>query len=147
MSPDDIYNDAFWRDKEDEVVVTDIRHSFAFVFQQVAWIHKIHYRKEKALSTKFDDIKVAVEKMYFDGVLNDYLYENLQSCFKQYPTMLIGNLKDEEKKIGREKQLERLRKLKEFLQILIGDLSGEINDLTNQEIDSDTKELLREYFN
>lgn len=146
MSPYDYNDDAFWHEREKETIVTDVRHNFAFVFQQVVMIHKFYYT-DSNLSTKAEEVMEAAKKMFEKEQLSEYLYENLLSAYKQYPTMLIGNLKDEEKKIGREKQFERLKKLKEFLTILIGDLSGEINDLTNQEIDSNTKELLREYFN
>ena len=39
MSPYDYNDDAFWREREKETIVTDVRHNFAFVFQQVVMIH------------------------------------------------------------------------------------------------------------
>ena len=60
--------------------------------------------------------------------------------------MLIGNLKEEEKKIGKEKQFERLNKLKEFLTILIGDLSEELHELIEEQNDAEKQSIIREYF-
>ena len=146
MSPNETYNEAFWREKEDEVIVTDIRHSFAFVFQQVVMIHKFYYTDSK-LSTKAEEVMEAAKKMFEKEQISEYLYENLLSAYKQYPTMLIGNLKDEEKKIGREKQFERLKNLREFLTILIGDLSEELHELIEEQSDTEKRAYIREYFN
>lgn len=98
------------------------------------------------LSTKAEEVMEAAKKMFEKEQLSEYLYENLLSAYKQYPTMLIGNLKDEEKKIGREKQFERLKKLKEFLTILIGDLSEELHDLIESQNDAEKQSIIREYF-
>lgn len=86
------------------------------------------------------------KKMFEKEQLSEYLYKNLLSAYKQYPTMLIGNLKDEEKKIGREKQFERLKKLKYFLTILIGDLSEELHELVEEQNDAEKRAIIREYF-
>ncbi len=145
MSPYDIYDDAFWREREKETIVTDVRHNFAFVFQQVVMIHKFYY-PDSQLSTKAEEVMEAVLKMYKEGKLSDYLYENLVSAYKQYPTMLIGNLKEEDKQVGREKQFERLKKLKEFLTILIGDLSEELHDLIEAQNDAEKQAIIRNYF-
>ena len=146
MSPYDYNDDAFWREREKETIVTDVRHNFAFVFQQVVMIHKFYYRDSK-LSTKAEEVMEASKQMFEKEQLSEYLYENLLSAYKQYPTMLIGNLKDEEKKIGREKQFERLKKLKEFLTILIGDLSEELHELIAEQNDAEKQAIIREYFN
>ena len=146
MSPYDIYDDAFWREREKETIVTDVRHNFAFVFQQVVMIHKFYYRDSK-LSTKAEEVMEAAKQMFEKEQLSEYLFENLLSAYKQYPSMLIGNLKDEEKRIGREKQFERLSKLKEFLTILIGDLSEELHELIEEQNDAEKRAFIREYFN
>ena len=146
MSPYDIYDDAFWRERKKETIVTDVRHNFAFVFQQVVMIHKFYYRDSK-LSTKAEEVMEAAKMMFEKEQLSEYLYENLLSAYKQYPTMLIGNLKEEEKRIGREKQFERLSKLKEFLTILIGDLSEELHELIEEQNDAEKRAFIREYFN
>ena len=145
MSPYDYNDDAFWREREKETIVTDVRHNFAFVFQQVVIIHKFYYT-DSNLSTKAEEVMEAAKKMLEKEQLTEYLYENLLSAYKQYPSMLIGNLKDEEKKIGREKQFERLKKLKEFLTILIGDLSEELHDLIESQNDASKRAFIREYF-
>ena len=146
MSPYDYNDDAFWREREKETIVTDVRHNFAFVFQQVVMIHKFYYPDSK-LSTKAEEVMEAVLKMYKEGKLSDYLYENLVSAYKQYPTMLIGNLKEEDKQVGREKQFERLKKLKEFLTILIGDLSEELHELIEEQNNAEKRAFIRDYFN
>ena len=81
MSPYDYNDDAFWREREKETIVTDVRHNFAFVFQQVVMIHKFYYPDSK-LSTKAEEVMEAVLKMYKEGKLSDYLYENLVSAYK-----------------------------------------------------------------
>ena len=101
MSPYDYKDDDFWHEREKETIVTDVRHNFAFVFQQVVMIHKFYYT-DSNLSTK-DEVMESSKKMFEKEQLSEYLYESLLSAYKQYPTMLIGNLKDEEKTIGREK--------------------------------------------
>lgn len=125
--------------------MTDVRHNFAFVFQQVVMINKFYYT-DSNLSTKVDEVMESSKKMFEKEQLSEYLYKNLLSAYKQYPTMLIGNLKDEEKKIGREKQFERLKKLKYFLTILIGDLSEELHELVEEQNDAEKRAIIREYF-
>ena len=128
MSPCDYNDDASWHEREEEIIVADVRHNFAFVFQQVVMIHKFYYH-DFNLSSRAEEVIKAVKKMFEKEQLSEYLYENLLSAYEQYPTMLIGNLKEEEKMIGREKQFERIKKLREFLTILIGDLSQELHEL------------------
>ena len=145
MSPYDYNDDAFWREREKETIVTDVRHNFAFVFQQVVMIHRFYYT-DSNLSTKAEEVMEVAKKMFEKEQLSEYLYENLLSAYKQYPTMLIGNLKDEEKTIGWEKQFERLKKLKEFLIILNGDLSEELHDLIEAQNDAEKQAIIRNYF-
>lgn len=128
-----------------KTIVTNVRHNFAFVFQQVVMIHKFYYT-DYNLSTKAEEVMEASKKMFEKEQLSEYLYENLLSAYKPYPTMLIGNLKDEEKKIGREKQFERLEKLKESLTILIGDLSLGLHDLIEAQNDAEKQAIIRNYF-
>lgn len=99
MSPYDYNDDVLWSEREKETIVTDVRHNFAFVFQQVVMINKFYYT-DSNLSTKVDEVMESSKKMFEKEQLSEYLYKNLLSAYKQYPTMLIGNLKDEEKKIG-----------------------------------------------
>lgn len=145
MSPYNYNDDAFWREREKETIVTDVRHNFAFVFQQVVIIHRFYYT-DSNLSTKAEEVMEVAKKMFEKEQLSEYLYENLLSAYKQYPTMLIGNLKDEEKTIGWEKQFERLKKLKEFLIILNGDLSEELHDLIEAQNDAEKQAIIRNYF-
>ncbi len=144
MSPNTYFDNDFEL-KERETIVIDIRSSYSFIFNQIVQIYKIHHQYEK-LSSKAEEVVNAVEKLHNEGNFNDYLYENFQSCYVQYPTMLVSNLVEEKEKVGSEKQFERLNKLKGLLKIYIGELSEEINDLVDQEYDSDMKEIVRKYF-
>ena len=63
MSPYDYNDDAFWREREKETIVTDVRHNFAFVFQQVVMIHKFYYT-DSNLSTKAEEVMEAAKKMF-----------------------------------------------------------------------------------
>ena len=50
------------------------------------------------------------------------------------------------KKICKEKQFERLKKLKEFLTILISDLSEKLHDLIEAQNDAEKQTIIRNYF-
>ena len=63
MSPYDYNDDAFWHEREKETIVTDVRHNFAFVFQQVVMIHKFYYI-DSNLSTKAEEVMEAAKKMF-----------------------------------------------------------------------------------
>ena len=71
-----------------EVSAGEVRSKFAFLFGSIAELYRFYYGKKP--STKFEDIKVAVEKLKADDNLSDYLSENLAEAFLLYPTLLPG---------------------------------------------------------
>ena len=147
MSPGNFYvPDEYFAQREKEVIVQDIRHNYAFIFSQVVQLYKFYYPKEKNLTTKAEDVESRVHKLYKEGKLSEYLYENFCSIMKQYPTMLPGNLA-KEKAVDKDKQFERLSKLKQLLNIYIGDLAEELGDVIKASNDYEEKTIIRKYFN
>lgn len=61
--------------------------------------------------------------------------------------MLPGNLAKERTLVGAGKQFERLSKLKQLLNIYIGDLAEELGDVIKASVEYEKKVLIREYFN
>lgn len=61
--------------------------------------------------------------------------------------MLPGNLAKEGTLVGADKQFERLSKLKQLLNIYIGDLAEELGDVIKASVEYEKKVLIREYFN
>lgn len=69
MSPNE-HNEDIFSLGERETVVTDIRSSYSFIFNQLVQIYKTHHQDEK-LSTKAK-VAVAVETLHNEGKLTDY---------------------------------------------------------------------------
>lgn len=129
-----------------QMLVSEIRSNYAFIFGQIIQMYKIHYPYEKGLSTRAEEVTKRVEKLYSDKRIEEYIYENYLSIMKQYPTMLAGELAKERLSAGVDRQLERLNNLKQLLDLFIGDLSMELGDLIDESIKEDKKEFLRQYF-
>ena len=146
MSPDSFYDsEEYYALREKEVIVQDIRHNYAFIFSQVVQLFKFYHPKEKGLTTKAEDVESRAKTLYKEGKFSDYLYENFQSIMKQYPSMLPGNLA-KERAVDKDKQFERLNKLKQLLNIYIGDLSEELSDVIKASDDYETRQIIKEYF-
>ncbi len=146
MSPDSFYDsEEYYALREKEVIVQDIRHNYAFIFSQVVQLFKFYHPKEKGLTTKAEDVESRAKTLYEERKLSDYLYENFQSIMKQYPSMLPGNLA-KERAVDKDKQFERLNKLKQLLNIYIGDLSEELSDVIKASDDYETRQIIKEYF-
>ena len=136
MSPDSFYDsEEYYALRKKEVIVQDIRHNYAFIFSQVVQLFKFYYPKEKGLTTKAEDVESRMHTLFKEEKISDYLYENFQSIMKQYPTMLPGNLAKERTLVGADKQFERLSKLKQLLNIYIGDLCEELSDVIKASVD------------
>ena len=73
MSPNE-YNEDIFSLRERETIVTDIRSSYSFIFNQLVQIYKFHHQDEK-LSTKAEEVADAVETLHNEGKITDYLYE------------------------------------------------------------------------
>lgn len=147
MSPDNFYvSDEYFAQREKEVIVTDIRHNYAFIFSQVVQLYKFYHPKEKGLTTKAEDVESRINILYKEEKFSEYLYENFCSIMKQYPTMLPGNLA-KERAVNPDKQFERLSKLKQLLNIYIGDLAEELGDVIKASNEYEEKTIIRKYFN
>ena len=83
--------------------------------------------------------------LYKEGKISEYLYENFCSIMKQYPTMLPGNLA-KERAVDANKQFERLSKLKQLLNIYIGDLCEELSDVIKASVDYEKRSIIKKYF-
>lgn len=59
--------------------------------------------------------------------------------------MLPGNL-TKERMVDKDKQFERLSKLKQLLNICIGDLYEELSNVIKASNDYETKQIIKEYF-
>ena len=134
-------------DLERLTIVQDIRHSYGFIFSQIEQIFQFYYPDyNKKLSKKAEDIETRIQILYKDKSISEYLYLNFFAVYTQYPTLLPGNLAKERSKDGEEKQYERLSKLKQLLNLYIGDLSDELSEIIKSKMDAADKELIREYF-
>lgn len=128
---------------EIDISVSGTRSKFAFLFSSIAELYRFYY--ETKPSCKFEDIKISVNKLIEDGYLDDYFQANLERAFNLYPTLLPGVVAANFKK-DENKELERLTKLNKFLDILIGDICGEINDRV-EEINQYEKDRITEWIN
>ena len=147
MSPDSFYDsEEYYALREKEVIVQDIRHNYAFIFSQVVQLYKFYHPKEKGLTTKAEDVESRVNILYKEEKFSEYLYENFCSIMKQYPTMLPGNLA-KEREVNPDKQFERLSKLKQLLNIYIGDLAEELGDAIKASNEYEEKTIIRKHFN
>lgn len=146
MSPDTyFYNEE---DLERQVIVQDIRHNYGFIFSQITQLFQFYYPDyNKKLSKRAEDIETRIQILYRYKQISEYLYLNFFSVYKHYETLLSGNLVKERKTIGADKQYERLKNLKDLLTIYIGDLSEEISDVIKQQIESDKRNFIKQYFN
>lgn len=146
MSPDSFCDsEEYYALREKEVLVQDIRHNYAFIFSQMVQLFKFYHPKEKGLTTKAEDVESRAKTLYEEEKLSDYLYENFQSIMKQYPSMLPGNLA-KERAMDKDKQFERLSRLKQLLNIYIGDLCEELSDVIKASNDYETRQMIKEYF-
>ena len=144
MSPDNFYNEEYLNK---QVIVQDIRHNYAFIFSQVVQLFKFYHPEAKGLTTKADDVESRMHILKREGEISDYLYDNFFSVMKQYKTMLPGELAKEKEAVGADKQFERLSRLKQLLNIYIGELSEEISDVIKASEDYEKQAIIRKYFN
>lgn len=121
-----------------DISAGEARSKFAFLFSSVAELYRFYY--EKKPSTKFEDIKAAVEKLKADNYLSEYLVLNLEKIFNFYPTLLPGVVAQNYKVNATEEQ-KRLNNLGQLLDLIIGDICGEINEKV-QEMEEHDKEYL-----
>ena len=120
--------------------VGETRSKFAFLFNSIAELYRFYYGKK--LSSKFEDVKKMKETLLADGHLDDYLQSNLENAFAMYPTLLPGVVAQNFRKDAKKEQA-RIGNLSAFLDILIGDVCGEINDKVDEMKEHDKESVMR----
>lgn len=105
----------------------ELRTKYAYIFETVAEIYKLYHQGEK-VATRYEKVVELTQKLYDEGVFDDYIYESLQGAYKQYPTLLPGVVQEGYKN-NREKEIEHLNKLYELLSMMQSDLSQLFHDI------------------
>lgn len=95
-----------------------VRSKYSFLFGCIAELYRFHYGRKP--SSKFEDIKAAVEEMKRDEKISDYLSTNLDSLFGHYPELMPGKFQEQ----------SFLDRLDAGLDLIIGDLCAEISELS-----------------
>ena len=108
-----------------------VRARYAFLFDSVAELYWLRYGKRP--SKRFEEIKIATEKLKEDGFLSEFLAANLVVNYEAYPSLLPGKAPDQ----------EWLNKLHELLNITIGDLCAEIKEITDKSESHSRETLIR----
>lgn len=117
---------------------TEVRSKFAFIFECVIRLYEMQIGKRP--SKRFEDAVKATEELHDRDYLSDYIYENLKMVYELYPTMLPGKVAEGYQK-NREAEEERLIRLAKLLGMVIGDLCGEINELSEKASLHDREQL------
>lgn len=124
---------------EIDFTVGEVRSKYAFLFSSIAELYRLYYGTKP--STKFEDVKKAANHLIRDSHLSEYLKVNLESVFDLYssllPSVVVNNFKKDE-----QNEHERLNKLGALVDILIGDVCGEINEKVQQSLKYDRDSLL-----
>ena len=106
-----------------------IRTKYAQVFKCVVQLYRLREPGER--STKFEDVVKLTEEMHQEGLLSDYLYENLNEAYNLYQTLLPGKVAAGYKKNHLEEE-NKLSKIEQLLDMLIKDLNEEIADVAER---------------
>ena len=145
MSPKEYFNNE--DSLEQQTIVQDIRHNYGFVFSQITQLFSFYYPEQnKKLSKKAEDIETRIQILYKDKYISEYLYSNFFTLYEQYSTLLPNYLIKEKETAGKKNQFERLKKLKNLLMIYIGELSEEISDVIDKQMEYDKKQFFKEIY-
>ena len=117
---------------------SEVRSSYAFIFDCVVRLYNFQFKKKP--SKKFDDVVKATEELKEAGAITDFIYESLKTVYDLYPTMMPGKVAEGYKK-NREAEEERLIRLSKLLDITIGDLCGEIQEISDKASEHDRAQL------
>ena len=129
MSPDELSEIAS---------AAEVRSKFAFIFECVIRLYEMQIGKRP--SKRFEEAVRTTEELYNREFISDYLHENLKMVYELYPTMLPGKVAEGYEK-NRQAEEERLIKLSKLLGIFIGDLCGEIQELSDKASLHDREQL------
>lgn len=108
---------------------SEVRSKYAFIFECVVRLYEMQIGKRP--SKRFEDAQRATEELHDRELLSDYLYENLIMVYDLYPTMLPGKVAEGYEK-DRKAEEDRLIRLAKLLGMVIGDLCGEIQELSEK---------------
>ena len=128
MSPDEL----------NFVSASEVRSRYAFVFECVIQLYDFRFSKKP--SKRFEEVVKATEELHDVEALSDYLYENLKVLYELYPSMMPGKVEEGYKK-NRNAEEERLTRLDKLLGIVIGDLCGEIQEISDKASEHDRAQL------
>ncbi|MBR0294360.1 MAG: hypothetical protein IJQ67_00385 [Bacilli bacterium] len=128
MSPDEL----------NFVSASEVRSRYAFVFECVIQLYDFRFSKKP--SKKFEEVVNATEELHDVEALSEYLYENLKVLYELYPSMMPGKVAEGYEK-NRKSEEERLTRLDKLLGIVIGDLCGEIQEISDKASEHDRAQL------
>ncbi len=123
---------------------TECRSSYGWIFETIAQLYRFHHVGVDKVSTRFDEVKVTTEKLKEEGILSDYIYENLQELFELYPTLLPGQVQKGFEE-DREKEIARLNSLYKKLAMTSADLSQELHDDIEEANEHEREMLFNRY--
>ena len=105
MSPNEYYDHG----------ASELRTKYAYLFSTIVEIYKYYHQEEKP-ATRFETVVELTKKLYEEERIDDYIFESLQLVYKEYPTLLPGEVQKGYEE-DREKELNHLNKLYELLSI------------------------------
>ena len=119
---------------------SELRTKYAYVFSTIAEIYKYYHRGEK-VGMRFEEVVKLVNQLKEEERLTEYLYESLEDLFKQYPTLLPGEVQ-KGYETNESKETEHLNRLGGLLSLVQSDLSLELHDLLKEEKERYVKKYL-----
>ena len=131
MSPNENYDHG----------ASELRTKYAYLFSTLVEIYKLYHQEEKP-ATRFETVVELTQKLYEEEVIDDYIYESLQVIYKEYPTLLPGEVQKGYEK-NREKEIQHLNKLYELLLTTQKDLSQLFHDILAEDCNKFRDEWLK----
>jgi len=123
---------------------SELRTNYAYLFDVVVRIYKLYHQNEK-VATRFETVVELTQKLFDEGVFDEYIYESLKSVYKEYPTLLPGVVQ-KGYETNRENEIEHLNKLYELLSITQSDLSQTFHDILVEDRERFKNDWLRRHY-
>ena len=134
MSPNEYYDHG----------ASELRTKYAYLFSTIVEIYKYYHQEEKP-ATRFEIVVELTKKLYEEERIDDYIFESLQLVYKEYPTLLPGEVQKGYEE-DREKELNHLNKLYELLSITQRDLSLRLHDIIQEDVENFKKSWARRHY-